>query len=90
MHTNALLVLIGVVVAGAQVASRRLRLPAPTLIFLAGAVLALLPTTARVELPPELVLVVLLPIILYWEAYSTSIAQPAGTGGRFSSWASRW
>ncbi|WP_329049104.1 cation:proton antiporter [Amycolatopsis sp. NBC_01488] len=43
--------------------------------FLAGAVLALLPTTARVELPPELVLVVLLPIILYWEAYSTSIAQ---------------
>jgi CPA1 family monovalent cation:H+ antiporter len=75
MHTNALLVLIGVAVAGAQLASPRLRLPAPTLMFLAGAVLALLPTTARVELPPELVLVVLLPIILYWEAYSTSIAQ---------------
>jgi Na+/H+ antiporter len=75
MHTNALLVLIGAVVAGAQVASPRLRLPAPTLMFLAGAVLALLPTTAQVELPPELVLVVLLPIILYWEAYSTSIAQ---------------
>ena len=75
MHTNAILVLIGAVVAGAQVAAPRLRLPAPTVMFLAGAVLALLPMTARVELPPELVLIVLLPIILYWEAYSTSIAQ---------------
>jgi NhaP-type Na+/H+ or K+/H+ antiporter len=43
--------------------------------LLAGATLALLPIAAQVELPPELVLVVLPPIILYWEAYSTSIAQ---------------
>ncbi|MEU0470297.1 Na+/H+ antiporter [Amycolatopsis sp. NPDC006131] len=75
MHTDALLVLIAVAVAGAQLAARRLRMPAPTLMFLAGAVLALLPTASHAELPPELVLVVLLPVILFWEGYSTSLAQ---------------
>jgi Na+/H+ antiporter len=53
------------VVAAVAVAARRLRIPAAILLVLAGVALALLPGLPRVELVPELVLLVVLPPLIY-------------------------
>jgi monovalent cation/hydrogen antiporter len=59
----ALLLLL--VVAAVAVAARRLKIPPAILLVLAGVVLALLPGLPRVELVPELVLLVVLPPLIY-------------------------
>jgi monovalent cation/hydrogen antiporter len=53
------------VVAAVAVAARRLRIPPAILLVLAGVALALLPGLPRVELVPELVLLVVLPPLIY-------------------------
>src|SRR6266540_2333713 len=53
------------VVAAVAVAARRLKIPPAILLVLVGAVLALLPGLPRVELVPELVLLVVLPPLIY-------------------------
>src|SRR6266540_1502883 len=53
------------VVAAVAVAARRLKIPPAILLVLVGAVLALLPGLPRVELVPELVLLIVLPPLIY-------------------------
>jgi monovalent cation/hydrogen antiporter len=53
------------VVAAVAVAARRLRIPPAILLVLVGVLLALLPGLPRVELVPELVLLVVLPPLIY-------------------------
>jgi len=53
----------------------RLRLPSPVLMTLAGAVLALLPFVPNVEVPPEFILPVVLPPLLYAAVQRTSWRQ---------------
>jgi CPA1 family monovalent cation:H+ antiporter len=53
------------VVAAVAVAARRLKLPPAILLVLVGVALALLPGLPRVELVPELVLLVVLPPLIY-------------------------
>jgi monovalent cation/hydrogen antiporter len=53
------------VVAAVAVAARRLKVPPAILLVLAGVVLALLPGLPRVELVPELVLLIVLPPLIY-------------------------
>ncbi|HEX5826485.1 MAG TPA: Na+/H+ antiporter [Candidatus Limnocylindrales bacterium] len=65
----ALLVLATVLAAVA----RRLRIPEPIALTLAGIVVGLLPNVPPIELEPELVFLLFLPPILYGAAFLTSI-----------------
>ncbi len=53
------------VAAAVAIAARRLKVPPAILLVLAGVVLALLPGLPRVELVPELVLLIVLPPLIY-------------------------
>lgn len=57
--------LLLVVLAAVAVAARRLKVPPAILLVIVGVVLAVLPGLPRVELVPELVLLVVLPPLIY-------------------------
>jgi Na+/H+ antiporter len=63
--TIQIAVLLLVVVAAVALAARRLRLPPAILLVIVGVVLALVPGLPRVELVPELVLMLVLPPLIY-------------------------
>jgi CPA1 family monovalent cation:H+ antiporter len=67
-----LLLAVMVAVAGLSVLARVVRVPYPILLVLGGLVLGFLPGMPAVELPPELVLVVFLPPLLYWSGFFSS------------------
>src|SRR6266850_7808624 len=58
-------VLLLIVVAAVALAARRLRVPQAILLVIVGVVLALVPGLPRVELVPELVLLLVLPPLIY-------------------------
>ena len=66
----ALVVLV--ITAVVNLTARRLNLPGPILLVVAGTVLALLPGLPRIELPPDLVLLVFLPPLIYYAAFGMS------------------
>ncbi len=73
MHEiEPLLLAVMVAVAGLSVLARVVRVPYPILLVLGGLVLGFLPGMPTVELPPELVLVVFLPPLLYWSGFFSS------------------
>jgi len=73
MHEVELLLLgLMVAVAGLSVLARWVRVPYPIVLVLGGLVLGFVPGVPAVELPPELVLVVFLPPLLYWAAFFSS------------------
>jgi Na+/H+ antiporter len=63
--TIQIAVLLLVVVAAVALAARRLKVPPAILLVIIGAVLALVPGLPRVELVPELVLLLVLPPLIY-------------------------
>lgn len=69
------LILLGVLAAAAVLLAiaRPLRVPYPILLVLAGLGLGFVPGMPRVELPPDLVLVAVLPPLLYGTAFFTSL-----------------
>ncbi len=69
LYTVAALV---AVVGGVVWIAARLRLPPPILLVLAGMALAFMPWLPTVELAPDLVLLVLLPPLIYFAAFSMS------------------
>jgi len=73
MHEVELL-LLGLMVAGAglSVLARPLGVPYPILLVLGGLVLGFVPGLSAVELPPDLVLVLFLPPLLYSAAFFSS------------------
>jgi Na+/H+ antiporter len=73
MHEVELL-LLGLMVAGAglSVLARPFRVPYPILLVLGGLVLGFLPGVSAVQLPPDLVLVLFLPPLLYRSAFFSS------------------
>lgn len=60
------------VVGGVAWVAARLRLPPPILLVLVGMALAFLPALPTVELDPDLVLLVLLPPLIYFAAFTMS------------------
>jgi monovalent cation/hydrogen antiporter len=62
-----------VAVAGLGAAARVINVPYPILLVLGGLALGFAPGIPRVELPPELVLVIFLPPLLYGAAFFTSL-----------------
>ena len=73
MHDiESLLLALMVAVAGLSVLARLVRVPYPILLVVGGLVLGFLPGMPDVSLPPELVLVVFLPPLLYWAGFFSS------------------
>ena len=68
-------VLVGVVLVAGGALARRVRLPAPVVLLVCGVGVGFVPFLDHVEMPPELVLVLFLPAILYWESLTTSLRE---------------
>jgi Na+/H+ antiporter len=70
-----LVVVLGVAVLAASVAARRLRVAPPVLLLAVGVLLGFVPALRTVRLPPEVVLLLFLPALLYWESLTTSLRE---------------
>jgi monovalent cation/hydrogen antiporter len=70
-----LVVLLGVAVLGCQLLARRLHVAAPILTLGCGVLLGLVPGLRVVQLPPEAVMLLFLPALLYWESLTTSLRE---------------
>jgi monovalent cation/hydrogen antiporter len=69
-----IVVLIAIVIVG-TVLGRQYRVGPPVLLIGLGALLGLIPRFGHVRLDGEIVLLVFLPAILYWESLNTSIRE---------------
>ncbi len=67
-------IVLGLLVAvGALVTiARRIEIPYPILLVVGGLILGLVPGLPSIELKPEIVLLLFLPPLLYWESLNTS------------------
>lgn len=72
MFALQLIVAIGVAVVVGSLAARRWGVSAPVALVVAGLALTALPTLRSVGLPPEVVLLLFLPALLFWESLNTS------------------
>jgi monovalent cation/hydrogen antiporter len=72
MHEVELLLLLMVAVAGLSVLARPLGVPYPIVLVLGGLMLGFVPGVPPMELPPEVVLLVFLPPLLYSGAFFSS------------------
>lgn len=70
-----LVVVLGVCILASSVVAGRLRVAAPVLLVVCGAVLGFVPALEEVSLPPEAMLLIFLPALLYWESLNTSLRE---------------
>ncbi|TDU05924.1 sodium/proton antiporter (CPA1 family) [Streptomyces sp. 846.5] len=70
-----LVVVLGIAVLVGNVLAQRLGVAAPVVLLLTGAVLGFIPQVRQAQLPPEVVLLLFLPVLLYWESLSTSLRE---------------
>jgi len=68
-------VVIGCAVIGLSRPASLLRIASPIVLLLGGVPLAFLPWTSDLPPAPELVLLVFLPALLYWESLTTSLRE---------------
>ncbi|BCW04299.1 Na+/H+ antiporter [Arthrobacter sp. NtRootA1] len=66
-------VLLGVSVLAGAILAPRLRIAAPLLLLVFGLLLGFVPQLRHIELPPETVLLIFLPVMLFWESLTTSL-----------------
>jgi monovalent cation/hydrogen antiporter len=69
---ETVILLLLVLVAGFAAMARRLKVPYPIVLVLAGLIISFLPRMPRVPLDPDIVFVVFLPPLLYASAWSIS------------------
>jgi monovalent cation/hydrogen antiporter len=72
LHEAEILLVLLVVVAGLTVLSRSVGVPYPIVLVVGGLVLGFLPGLPEIELPPDVVLVLFLPPLLYYAAFFSS------------------
>ena len=72
IQTLQLLVVLLAVIAAVEAVAIRLKVPSSILLVLTGVVLALIPKLPAVTLAPELMLLVILPLFIYWAAVAMS------------------
>jgi Na+/H+ antiporter len=72
IQTLQLLVVLLAVIASVEAVATRLKLPSAILLVMTGVVLALLPKLPAITLAPELVLLVVLPLLIYQASFSMS------------------
>src|SRR3954465_2809036 len=70
-----LVVVLGAAVLVCSLLAHRLRVAPPVLLLVCGALLGYLPSLRAVHLPPEAVLLIFLPALLYWESLTTSLRE---------------
>ncbi|MBH0121383.1 Na+/H+ antiporter [Rhodococcus sp. CX] len=66
-------VLLGVAVLAAAMLAPRLHIAAPLILLIGGLALGFVPDLRAIELPPEAVLLLFLPVMLFWESLTTSL-----------------
>jgi monovalent cation/hydrogen antiporter len=74
-HVLQVLVVIGCAVIAFTWLAHRLRVAPPIVLLLGGVPLAFVPWTFDVLLAPEVVLLLFLPALLYWESLTTSLRE---------------
>ena len=73
MQGLELTVLLGVTILAGAMLAPRLRVAAPLILLIFGLLLGFVPELRSVELPPEAVLLLFLPVMLFWESLTTSL-----------------
>lgn len=66
-------VLVGITVLAGAILAPKLRVAVPLLLLVAGLALGFIPEVREIELPPETVLLLFLPVLLFWESLTTSL-----------------
>lgn len=66
-------VLLGLAVLVGTVVAPRLRVATPLVLLAIGLLLGFVPPLREIELPPETMLLLFLPVMLFWESFTTSI-----------------
>ncbi|WP_106817008.1 Na+/H+ antiporter [Microbacterium timonense] len=66
-------VLLGITVLTGAILAPRLRVAVPLLLLVAGLALGFIPEVREIVLPPETVLLLFLPVLLFWESLTTSL-----------------
>ena len=75
MRALEIVVVIGLLILAGSVLASRLRLPSPLVLLALGTIVGFLPGVGGVEMPPDVVLFLFLPALLYWEAITISIRE---------------
>lgn len=70
-----LVVVLGVAVLVGNAVGQRFRIAPPVLLLVVGALLGFVPALREAHLPPEVVLLLFLPVLLYWESLTTSLRE---------------
>ncbi len=66
-------VLLGLAILAGTVLAPRLRIATPLLLVIIGLLLGFVPALREIQLPPETVLLLFLPVMLFWESLTTSL-----------------
>lgn len=74
-HGLLVLVLVVAAILVATAVARRVGLPAPIVLLVAGVLLSLTPALRDFHLAPEVVILLFLPALLYWESLTTSLRE---------------
>jgi CPA1 family monovalent cation:H+ antiporter len=68
-------VVLGVAVLACGLLARRLGVAPPVLLLVCGVLLGFIPALRQVRLPPEVMLLLFLPALLFWESLTTSLRE---------------
>ena len=66
-------VLLGLTILSGALLAPRLRLALPLVLVILGLALGFVPALREIQLPPETVLLLFLPVMLFWESLTTSL-----------------
>lgn len=66
-------VLLGLTVLAGTMLAPRVRVALPLVLVVFGLALGFIPALREVQLPPETVLLLFLPVMLFWESFTTSL-----------------
>ncbi len=66
-------VLLGFAVLVGTVLAPRLRIATPLVLLVLGLAMGVVPALREIQLPPEVVLLLFLPVMLFWESLTTSL-----------------
>jgi NhaP-type Na+/H+ or K+/H+ antiporter len=75
VHGLEVVVLIGLAVLVLSVLAQRLRVAPPLVLLLGGVAIGFVPKLGDLSLPPDVVLFLFLPALLYWESLNTSLRE---------------
>ncbi|MFG6444655.1 Na+/H+ antiporter [Microbacterium sp. P07] len=73
MEGLELVVLLGATILIGALVAPRIRVATPLLLVVFGLLLGCIPALGAVELPPETVLLLFLPVLLFWESLTSSL-----------------